>query len=416
MKRNLINKASDIECRICNKMISSYNLTNHIKFNHGDWGVDKYVQEFGEFRKNKIPKKAIRKITKVSCEIPDCRKICSIVGMHNHLRDSHNGMTPDQYVSSGYSEYRPEKIRINNLLNEAGTDYRCLICHENCTCERVLTIHLKDAHDISKYDYILKYILFNEIPKCDCGCGQYVRIMNSRPYFRKFLSGHNGKGEKNGMHGKMHSENTRIKMKRRAALRDRSSQKISDTDIELTFKNFLYSNNIDFKSQIITEFGIIDFYLTDLDKFIEIDGSYWHPINAHEIPLKNASNLLSDMNKLNIENLIRIRDSNVTEIKTLEDLKIFNFKYDYSIDESTILFNKDDIKYHISILTKSQLSEKIANVSRIIQKLIELNEIQHFDFCIDYRKLKMNVHIMFEQINIDKIDNFTLSNLKMNWI
>lgn len=413
-KRNLINKAIDIECQICNQMISSYNLTNHIRFKHyQDWSIDKYVETFGEFRKNQIPRKGNRNITKVICEIPNCGKSCSIVGMHNHLRDSHDGLTPDQYVLNGFTEYRPDKIRINNLLHIAGEDYKCLICQEICTCEQHLSTHLKNKHNLSKNQYVLDNILFGKIPKCGCGCGEDTSLINSKPYFRKFLSGHNGKGEANGMFGRVHSEDTRYKMKEKAALRDRTEQKIQDTDIEIIFKNFLQSQNIQFQQQFPTKFGIVDFYLPEHELFVEIDGSYWHPTSSEKIPLKNVTNVLSDINKLNIQNLIRIRDSDVSKITKLSDLQLLNFKYDYSLNDSTVLFDENDIKYQTKSLPRKQLLEKISNIARLIQELIKLNHLTSFEFCSDYKNLKSNILELFNQINDDENKIFTLTTLKV---
>ena len=65
MKRQRINPIKEIECKWCNKMIPSTNLSNHIKFHHKDKGtIDDYVLEFGEFRANKIKKEPKRIIPK----------------------------------------------------------------------------------------------------------------------------------------------------------------------------------------------------------------------------------------------------------------------------------------------------------------------------------------------------------------
>ena len=201
MKRTVVNKAPEIECKWCNEMISSYNLTNHIKFSHIDKGtVNDYVIEHGEFRRNKLhKKKGIRNITKVQCEI--CLKEMSIIGMHNHLRDSHNGLTPNEYVGLGYTEYRPKQIDYKTRSKE--NDLTCPICERtDFASQRHFSYHVRVDHGYQIIDFVLKYFLNNEIPKCKCGCENEVGLLSYQPYFREFLSGHNSKGELNPMFGK----------------------------------------------------------------------------------------------------------------------------------------------------------------------------------------------------------------------
>lgn len=408
MKRIVKNKAETIDCEICKNEISLYGMVNHIRFKHCEISLEEYVKRFGEFRKNKEERKR-RKISKIECEISGCNKICSIVGMHNHLRDSHHGLTPDQYVTLGYSEYRPTKLNELKVKERSIGDFNCKICGFECRGEKHLSTHVLKVHEIKKIDYVKSAILNNQIPKCKCGCGNEVGLLSYQPYYREFLSGHNSKGELNPMFGRTHSEMTMIKMSDSAIKRGVSDNK-KNTNIEIKFQQFLNDNNILYKTQYPTDFGIVDFYLPDFNILIEIDGSYWHPVNCEKIPLNNIANILSDIKKSALPNLIRIRDFNVNDIQEITDLQSLNFKYNYTINKDTIIFDLDQLCFYLENKSTSSVKEKIRIISKLIIEILNINNITIFQNNLNQKQINEIIGNFILHIHQNKI-NFTLYNL-----
>lgn len=159
-------------------------------------------------RRTRTRREGSRKSIDVTCDI--CKNVQSIMGMASHLKLQHN-LTVSEYVKSN-SEYRPDKIWLNDVLKSVGDKFKCKICEMCCTNDAHLTSHLKNIHDVDKIDYVNEYILGGQPLYCKCGCGNIVSVMTYFPYTRDYISGHN----ENPMTGKQHNESTREKMKERA--------------------------------------------------------------------------------------------------------------------------------------------------------------------------------------------------------
>ena len=188
MKRNKYTKANNIICKICNQKISSYGIVSHIKSKH-NISVDDYVNRFGEFRKSKLyKKKNVRRINKMQCDI--CGNEYTTVGFSNHLRDSHN-MTTNEYVDK-YSEFRYKYKDYNQRA--LSNKIECKICKEIFGSERLLSYLIRIEHNITKIEYVKKYIFNNEIQYCKCGRGQKIKLLSQFPYKREYQSGHNPNG------------------------------------------------------------------------------------------------------------------------------------------------------------------------------------------------------------------------------
>lgn len=347
-KRNVVNKAADIICQWCKEPVSSYGMMNHIRWKHRDTTVDEYVAQFGEFRNPK--RENLPDSIMVKCGMPNCGKTMPIKGIATHLRDKHD-LTPDQYVNLGYVEYRPEKIKTLKLLESAGDSHQCLICKRNCSCEKTLTDHIINDHKIPKVDYVLEYILHGIRPICKCGCGQPTKILPNAPFFRTVIAGHGLSGELNGMYGVFHSKATSEKMRKKAIARLDKPVKSSNTKPELEFKDFLHKNNIKYKFQEPTEYGIIDFYLIDYDLYVEIDGKYWHPTTFEKLNLRLLSSLTGQNQRKGMDNLCRIRCDDISKIQTIDDLYKFNFIYDTHVGYEQKIIHK-------SYFEKLSLTEK----------------------------------------------------------
>ena len=182
MKRIVKNKPKRIECKLCNKKISGYGFSSHLKFKH-NIDSNKYEEQFGEFRK-KSTLKNIRKVNYVECKI--CKNTYATVGMNGHLRDTHN-ITVNSYIKK-YGEYRKKYIDYNKRAIK--NKIECKICKELFGSERLLTYHLRLIHNIKKLEYIKQYIFKNKMPKCKCGCKGNVTVLKKPPYKNDYIFGH----------------------------------------------------------------------------------------------------------------------------------------------------------------------------------------------------------------------------------
>jgi hypothetical protein len=209
----------------------------------------------------------------------------------------------------------------------------CKICGVEKT-SRGFSQHIKRAHGINLMDYIIKHEFNNNIPECKCGCGNQITIRGyaimdyidgycptgqfktgatpTRDYtswINKLTEGirnynKNSKitnpsyrsGINNNFYGKHHSD------KSKQLIRDRVEEQISSgnhaflgnangrigkSSLEKKFEDFLIQYNVpyihNYKIKYIPEgkssyrYKYYDFYIPELNKLIEIHGSYWHP-------------------------------------------------------------------------------------------------------------------------------------------
>lgn len=70
-------------------------------------------------------------------------------------------------------------------------DFKCKIYGETKLNRRLLFIHTKCKHGMSKHEYMEKYY---PIPKCACGCGENVE-WGYRKWWNKYVNGHNQQGK-----------------------------------------------------------------------------------------------------------------------------------------------------------------------------------------------------------------------------
>lgn len=339
-----------IKCEWCNNDISKYNMSNHLKTQHQDnGGVDKYIETFGEFRKNKLwVKKNNRKISKIKCEI--CDNEYSIVGIYTHLRDTHK-LTPDEYVKLGYSEYRPNQLKLINSTYKN----QCKICKcDNFLSHQQLAHHIKKQHDLSMLDYVKKYIFNNTVQTCKCGCGIEISYLIRPPYRTTYINGH----APNGMTGRKHNAAALNKMSDKAMKRYMKYNK-KGTGPENKFEQLLIENNIPYTKQVKTKFGVIDF-LVDDKYYVEIDGEYWHPLSLNNLNIQLIQSAKNDKYKNdNIPNLIRIRENNIPDTLNINDLPKLNeyYKYPTKINYYDVIIDKLYFKKYIDAGKKSYLEK-----------------------------------------------------------
>jgi hypothetical protein len=314
--RVIINKPKNKTCDICKNEFSLYSFSSHIKHTH-KLTSDEYANQYGEFR---APKRLppVRNIKRLTCQL--CQASISSVGMFTHLRDSHK-MTVDDYTIQ-FGEYRPSKIRQieyqSRLYTMDTEDTKiCLICKQKFASGILLGYHIKNIHNIKKKDYIFKYV-FNEIrPLCGCGCGRKVKLLSYHPYKVDFVSGHNSVGEGNVMFGKHFSNESKMKMSLSAIERINIHTSVKlDTKPELKFKSILDTLHIKYKHPHVINLGpryaSIDFYLSEYDMLIEVDGDYWHPQELKKLNFHTLPNVISDGERRGLNNLFRIKASNMS--------------------------------------------------------------------------------------------------------
>jgi hypothetical protein len=166
-----------------------------------------------------------RTINKLECKI--CNNMYSSAGFGNHLKSTHH-INIDDYIKQ-FGEYRVNKIK-NNSRNLS--KIKCLIDNQEYT-GRELSYSLKKKYNLTKQEYIIKYILKDEIPKCKCGCGLPVKIKSyTYPYHSEYISGHNSHGNNNPMFNKTHNIISKNKMSESAKIR---CKKIKDSGKTLEY-------------------------------------------------------------------------------------------------------------------------------------------------------------------------------------
>jgi len=247
----------------------------------------------------------------VRCEI--CTQEYSHTGMNGHIAT--HGLTVEQYVQD-YGEYR------QNVISRVSGSIKCSECMETFKSARQLTFHLRTVHKMTGEAYAAKHIFNNEPQFCKCGCGMPVQVLPRPPWRRDYLPGHNP----NGMTGRLHTGSTKKILTEKSITRYSRTRK-QFTKPELYFEELLKRLNIRYETQVATPEGVCDFYIPELDIFIEVDGEYWHPLKVETLNIQLLSSIINDYRKnLNIPNLIRIRSQDISSIRTQEDILLFDKK------------------------------------------------------------------------------------------
>ena len=351
-KRIIINKPKNKVCDICGNEFSLYSFSGHIKHTH-KLTSDEYAIQYGEFRKPKR-EKSIRNIKQILCKL--CNTTMPSVGMFTHLRDTHN-ITPDDYTVQ-FGEYRPSKLREQEYITRLDTIKEedkevCLICNAEFASAILLGYHIKNIHNIKKPEYIYKYVFKEKQPLCECGCQRKVKLLNYYPFKVNFISGHNSIGEGNSMFGKHFSNESKIKMSLSAIDRvNTQTFKKTDTKPELEFKAILDALQIKYEHPYTVNLGkryaSIDFYLSDYNMLVEVDGEYWHPQELKELNFHILPNVISDGDRRGLQNLYRIREFDIDKFKDYATTKELAIEY---LKDSIGIFNPE-LKYKQVIINK----------------------------------------------------------------
>lgn len=262
--------------------------------------------------------------------------------MRTHLTHKHPEWNVKRYVTS-FGEFRPHVIELNKRLNESTLS--CKICNQKMVSERMLSKHVQFKHNITKKDYILKYIFNGVHPTCKCenNCGQKVAILEhgrnekgENVYCRDYVSGHL---PYNSWDKPNISLETRAKMSRSAILRG-SNQKKKDTKGELAFKDFCERLNISYIDQFPQPFGLIDFYLPDHNLLVEIDGSYYHLMKKENLNRDQLTGAIGDKRKFGKIDY-RILDLDVPKLQSLDDLAKYNRLVEQTIPYNQVIMSKN---------------------------------------------------------------------------
>lgn len=275
----------------------------------------------------------MRSVRIITCKI--CNKDFKSVGIATHIQNTHK-LTVDQYAEHTGHEYRPKVLKYSSFNENKHT---CKICNSPFHSNKRLFHHIK-IHNISNEEYVKKYILENKI-LCKCGCGQEVQVMCRTPWKREYISGHNSKGETNGRYNKLVTAETKELMSQRAIARVGKTNKIN-TNLELEIKDKFDKLGITYEQQYITQYGAIDFYLPEYDILLEVDGMYWHTLNQESLNFYTISNSINDYKKVkNLPNLIKIYETNIEDINSINDLHKFKYSQNFNIDYHTKVILKD---------------------------------------------------------------------------
>jgi hypothetical protein len=232
---------------------------------------------------------------KITCKI--CGFETNLIGINPHLKQKHN-ILKDEYIKN-YGEYRIKELSIKNRSEKSNIE--CKICNKNVASERHLSYHLKMNHDINKKDYIIKYLLNNNIPKCKCGCGEFVNIRDrgQSPYWSDYKSGHN---TQNSHLGLSRSDESKLKMRESAIKRLQEKNSVfyrSTSNDEIQFREWVksfYDGEIIYNDTKILSGLELDLYIPEYNLAIELNGIRFHSDlykkkNYHVKKTKECNNL-----------------------------------------------------------------------------------------------------------------------------
>lgn len=402
MKRNIKNKPKSIECAICKKQCSAYSMSSHIKHAHKEILINEYVSLYGEFRK--IKHASTRNLSRTVCEI--CNNEYSTVGMFVHLRDEHD-LSPDEYAKH-YAEYRPSKISYNLRSTDK---FKCYICNETKFSNHIqLAHHIRVSHNVPMQQYALEYIFSGVYPKCKCGCGNDMKITPRPPYRTNYILGH----APNGMSGRRHKQTSKEIMSAKSISR-MSKIKGKFTKPELKFKALLESACIKYKTQVNTKYGVIDFCIDGIH-FIEIDGTYWHPLSLINMNAQLLQSAINDRKKnINIPEIIRIREDNIPDHYDINTILKNNevFKYPISLPAYKEVLLQKDYLIHLRETDTPQYKK----IPFLILKLIRTFETK-FPKMVTTETLETVLNIIPKKINMpsDNVFNNNCSNLGVELI
>jgi len=200
------------------------------------------------------------KRNEVLCKI--CNSSESVRSMAMHLKWAHNIKTEEYIIK--YGEFRPKNIKENKLKEQSL--FKCNICGEKVKSNQHLMYHITKKHsNISKSEYIIKYVLDNKIPACKCGCGEPVSILENgkncdlgkETYHRDYIKGH-WDWEVFSNIGKQSKEELEL----------------------LEFIKNIYKGEIKTNVRLFPK-NEIDIYLPELNIGIEYNGLYWHSEKAN---------------------------------------------------------------------------------------------------------------------------------------
>ncbi len=122
----------------------------------------------------------------------------------------------------------------------------CNICGKPFKSLKSLLAHCVETHKISAINFYVDKFFNGVRPKCKCGCGQHTSRIHSGGIFRKYIKGH-------------------------APLKNQRSM------LENVFYRLLNDVFVDVRKQYRTnQKWPVDFYIRDIDTFIEFDGIFWH--------------------------------------------------------------------------------------------------------------------------------------------
>lgn len=303
----------------------------------------------------------MRNVRIIACKI--CNKEFKSVGIATHLKDAHK-LSVDEYVQQTGHEYRTRILKYTNLTDN---NHNCKVCNKEFHSNKRLFHHIKE-HNISNDEYVKKYILLDNI-LCKCGCGQEVKIVCRPPWRKEFITGHNSKGENNGRYNKLVTKETKELMSKRAILRAINTNK-KDTNLELYIKNIFDLLNVKYIQQYNTDFGAIDFYLPDYNILLEIDGVYWHALKQEHLNFYTISNSINDYKKVNnLPELIKIHESNINYINSIEDLSLYNYTQNFNIDYYSTIIDKEYFIKYKEYKGEVKLKSKVSLLLKYIRTL-----------------------------------------------
>lgn len=188
----------------------------------------------------------------------------------------------EKYVAE-FGEFRKKKLL--QQKKAAKSDIKCKICNENMMTHNHLMYHIRVVHKVYWEDYIIKYIFKGVHPLCKCGCGEKVKLLQAgqdddknKTYARSYLMGHNRHSVGYRKASLEQRQNMRRAALKRMERKDHPFYKNGPSKGETELQEYVgtLTSEVELNNMKILAGLELDIVLPDQKIAIEYNGDYFH--------------------------------------------------------------------------------------------------------------------------------------------
>jgi len=160
-------------------------------------------------------------------------------------------------------------------------------------------------------------------------------------------------------------------------IKNKESFTVNESSYELDFKSKLDQSEIKYESPYLIQGRKYDFYISDLDLVVEVDGDAYHKENLINLTFQTVNTSINDFNKDTIcrdenVNLIRIRyDKELFTFNNIQELhsRLNEYKYsrNYDLEFKQVICRKEYFEKYKSV----KGIDKLNHYSRLLLRFIK---------------------------------------------